>query len=971
MDTIEKKYNEVLKNKCKKVSMDHIPSASAAELIYKIITLDDIYLPINLSDEETAESIYDIAELIKRIDMRMAALGNTDSTVEIEGSSNSDTITSQVTIPTVSTSNHKKNNHCLLIRSMPGSGKTTFCKRLTLAILEQDTLFFEKYSRENKLQFSRNSFPVFVRCNAVEDFSAETLLHLNFHDLLFKLLQADFGQSFAEINQEEFDKLLCEKSNSGLTLILDGWDEILDYEKELAFVEKINSFLTDDSNIDIVITIRENYSEPEFNFPYTRKYSIKPLSDTDIREFCKRWCKVLLGPKDRLDYSTIANQILGSKNQQVLLMMKNPFDLSLLLITAKDEGQLPENKAVLFDKIINMYIHWSHQKNEYIISEKSTKMFLSYIACAFTKNNIIRCEYSDFRIIVSQCITDFYWRFKERLSNEQIDEIIKELLHTGLISQSSERSYSFSNSGNSSTQHKQIQEYMSAYALYHRYTDSEFNGTLYTDIFEKHYSDSRWHEVIIFFVLMGEGHVPRSIINQLIEKAEKNNDNYHYTNLLFSFIINGADIEDLEQRHKIYDVVFEEHITDKQITYLTLMLSTPSKFTEEFEKYIHTKFTESVSNGDTQYGFANAIIEATNARANGVSPFDRAAQLMLNTDIITDVVAASQILLLLGWCRYEQINNIFAQFYNSYKMPPSLTCIFKKILGNQSYRPFLLQSVKDILLADFAKFKDIISESDIDYCCEYLNNNVQSILSGNNNTIKNCEELLMMAPVLDDDFVIKSRGNVAVKEIYLQRLNDHFAKGDTGNLIFTFSICASLGCWNKDELVQLWIAIDAMYSSQNKLPNSSKTRYYQLRGQQSEYIRDLDIAEALNSINGKQVQFMGGNNLFDGNETESTTAEQTPVSQGFESSEEVMTFKVMNDEGKEVECEVLFTFESEETGKNYIVYTDNSVDEYNNTRVYASIYDPNEPETRLMPIESEREWRIIETILSEIQNETE
>ena len=40
--------------------------------------------------------------------------------------------------------------------------------------------------------------------------------------------------------------------------------------------------------------------------------------------------------------------------------------------------------------------------------------------------------------------------------------------------------------------------------------------------------------------------------------------------------------------------------------------------------------------------------------------------------------------------------------------------------------------------------------------------------------------------------------------------------------------------------------------------------------------------------------------------------------------DETMTFKVINDEGKEIECEVLFTFESDETKKNYIVYTDNN-----------------------------------------------
>ena len=89
----------------------------------------------------------------------------------------------------------------------------------------------------------------------------------------------------------------------------------------------------------------------------------------------------------------------------------------------------------------------------------------------------------------------------------------------------------------------------------------------------------------------------------------------------------------------------------------------------------------------------------------------------------------------------------------------------------------------------------------------------------------------------------------------------------------------------------------------------------------------------------------------------------------MQNSEEVMTFKVVNDEGKEVECEVLFTFESEETKKNYIVYTDNTTDEDGNTKVYASIYNPNEAETKLLPIETDKEWKIIETILEEIQSE--
>ena len=81
-------------------------------------------------------------------------------------------------------------------------------------------------------------------------------------------------------------------------------------------------------------------------------------------------------------------------------------------------------------------------------------------------------------------------------------------------------------------------------------------------------------------------------------------------------------------------------------------------------------------------------------------------------------------------------------------------------------------------------------------------------------------------------------------------------------------------------------------------------------------------------------------------------------------------FKVIDNDGKEVECEVLFTFESDETKKNYIVYTDNTKDEIGNIKVYASIFDPNSDTTKLEPIETEKEWNIIENILETLQEES-
>ena len=80
-------------------------------------------------------------------------------------------------------------------------------------------------------------------------------------------------------------------------------------------------------------------------------------------------------------------------------------------------------------------------------------------------------------------------------------------------------------------------------------------------------------------------------------------------------------------------------------------------------------------------------------------------------------------------------------------------------------------------------------------------------------------------------------------------------------------------------------------------------------------------------------------------------------------------FSMLDENGKEVVYDVLFTFESEETNKNYIVYTDNSKDDKGNVQVYASTYHPDDPKGKLEAIETDKEWKIIETILDTLQEE--
>lgn len=85
--------------------------------------------------------------------------------------------------------------------------------------------------------------------------------------------------------------------------------------------------------------------------------------------------------------------------------------------------------------------------------------------------------------------------------------------------------------------------------------------------------------------------------------------------------------------------------------------------------------------------------------------------------------------------------------------------------------------------------------------------------------------------------------------------------------------------------------------------------------------------------------------------------------------EEKNTIKVYDEEGNEVICDILFTFDSEETNKSYIVYTDNTKDENGKVKVYASIYDPNDEKMKLEEIKTDKEWKVIDTILQTLQEE--
>ena len=85
-------------------------------------------------------------------------------------------------------------------------------------------------------------------------------------------------------------------------------------------------------------------------------------------------------------------------------------------------------------------------------------------------------------------------------------------------------------------------------------------------------------------------------------------------------------------------------------------------------------------------------------------------------------------------------------------------------------------------------------------------------------------------------------------------------------------------------------------------------------------------------------------------------------------------FSSVNEEGEEVTYTGLFSFDNDNTGKRYVVYTDGSINDEGYTNIFASIIDPKVLETydepgsdglELTPIDTDEEWQAVEDNLEE------
>lgn len=81
-------------------------------------------------------------------------------------------------------------------------------------------------------------------------------------------------------------------------------------------------------------------------------------------------------------------------------------------------------------------------------------------------------------------------------------------------------------------------------------------------------------------------------------------------------------------------------------------------------------------------------------------------------------------------------------------------------------------------------------------------------------------------------------------------------------------------------------------------------------------------------------------------------------------------FTIIDENGNEFLCEILFTFHSDEFNKDYVVYSIPGESDEDEIEVSAACYvdsDEEGKEGELLTIESEEEWAMLQDVLSDFE----
>jgi len=247
-------------------------------------------------------------------------------------------------------------NRKLVILGDPGTGKTTFLRRIAYGLCNS-RLSIEAATTAETLGLDKASLPVFIRISELAD-HIEVCSRRGRGGPNKKTSPAWLAHFLATTSDDEatgLDQDFLEQviKDGPAVVLLDGLDETPTRQQRECIAEMVAEAARHFRNSRFVVTSRPPAFEGKAILPDFRQVWIDPLEDTAVERFLTRWCQMLFVGSERQAQQHVAELLKALRSRiDIRRMARNPVMLTALAVVHWHEKRLPEQRADLYESII-------------------------------------------------------------------------------------------------------------------------------------------------------------------------------------------------------------------------------------------------------------------------------------------------------------------------------------------------------------------------------------------------------------------------------------------------------------------------------------------------------------------------------------------------------------------------------------------------------------------------------------------
>ncbi|HLI30312.1 MAG TPA: SUMF1/EgtB/PvdO family nonheme iron enzyme, partial [Terriglobia bacterium] len=242
-------------------------------------------------------------------------------------------------------------NRKLVIAGDPGSGKTTFLRRIAYELCRE--------TEKPGLQLPQDGFPLFIRIAELEEFIRTCRAKEQDHAAptskespawLAYFLHHRAQELKWRLDAEFFEEKLREKSTF---VLLDGLDEAANQVDRESMARLFENATQAYSDCRFVVTTRPGSYQGLSTLDGFQQVTIEDLKPEAIERFLRHWSKSLF-PADPTTAEGHCGELLGAlrARTEIRRMAANPVMLTALAVVHWNEKRLPEQRADLYDSIL-------------------------------------------------------------------------------------------------------------------------------------------------------------------------------------------------------------------------------------------------------------------------------------------------------------------------------------------------------------------------------------------------------------------------------------------------------------------------------------------------------------------------------------------------------------------------------------------------------------------------------------------